>query len=247
MEIEIITDIIQGDEKWDKLRSVTPTASEFSKIITGGGKVSTQREGYMRRLSVNRKYPQPTFQGNQWTDRGHALEPKARERLATETGYNIRSVGFVRRKDCGAGGSPDGLIYSPCGTKPVAGVEIKCYNVDKHLTILNSGELPTENKPQVHGHLWLSGVPAWLFVLYCPEAFPLDFRIIEVTPDGYTREVGNAVYQFCVDYQKNWQRYLAEYEVDQLGKSFEQMCPVTHRLAAPQAKQPTPTLTESLI
>jgi hypothetical protein len=247
MDIEIITDIIQGDEKWDRLRAVTPTASEFSKIITGTGKASTQSEGYMRRLSVNRKYPQPTFKGNQWTDRGHELEPKARERLAKETGYDIRQVGFVRRRDCGAGGSPDGLIYAPGGDQPVAGVEIKCFNVDKHLGILNSGELPTENRPQVHGHLWLSGLPAWLFVLYCPEAFPLDFRIIEVTPDGYTREVGSAVYQFCVDYQKNWQRYLAEYELDQIGKSFEQMCPVTHRLAAPQAVASTPAVTESLI
>lgn len=233
----IIIDMLQGSEEWDRLRSVTPTASEASKIITGGGKISAQREAYMRRLSVNRKYPQPTFQGNQYTERGHDLEPIARQRLVEETGFDVREVGFIKREDCGAGGSPDGLIYGADG-EPVAGVEIKCFNTDKHLGILNKGEIPTDMKPQVHDHLWLSGLPAWLCVFYCPEAFPLDFRIIEVTPDGYTRSVGDAMQEFCRDYRKNWARYLAEYELDQVNKSVEQMCPTTWKALQPkQAKE----------
>jgi hypothetical protein len=234
-QVEIITDVIQGSEKWDRYRAVTPTASEFAKIFTGGGKRSEQREMYMRRLSVNRKYPQPTFQGNQWTDRGLELEPIARQRLIDETGFDVREVGFVRRLDCGAGGSPDGLIYA--GGVPVAGVEIKCYKIDKHLSILNGGELPTENKPQVHGHLWLSGLSAWLLVLYCPEAFPLDFRIIEVLPNPYTAEMGAAVSAFCEEYAQKWAVYLAEYEVDIANKTINQMCPVTCGLVA-RAKEP---------
>lgn len=237
-----IIDVLQGSEEWDRLRSVTPTASEFGKIITGTGKVSEQREAYMRRLSVNRKYPQPTFKGNKWTDRGHELEPIARERLRTETGFDVRNIGFIRRTDCGAGGSPDCFIYDADGI-PRADGEIKCYAVDKHLTILNKGEIPTDMKPQVHGRLWLSGLPACLCVFYCPEAFPLDFRIIEVTPDSYTRAVGDAVQEFCREYRAKWAQYLAEYELDQVNKSVAQMCPVTWKALQPKKKQ----ITESII
>ena len=247
--MKIIETTLQGSEEWDKLRATRPTASEFSKIITGMGKVSAQREAYMRKLSVAVKYDMPSFKGNQWTDRGHELEPVARERFIAETRFNVREAAFLMRTDGIAGGSPDGLIYGGDG-EPVGGIEIKCYNVDKHLGILANNELPTENKPQVHGHLWITGLPVWVFILYCPEAFPLDFRMIEVTPDGYTREVGTAIEAFCAEYRTNWARYLAEFEADQIGLSVETMLPVLSRemkrRAAPSAK-PTPTLTESLI
>jgi len=244
MSMNIITDIHQGSEDWDKLRATRPTASEFSKIITGMGKASAQKEAYMRKLSVAVKYDMPSFKGNQWTDRGHELEPIARERFIAETGFDVREAAFLMRADGIAGGSPDGLIYGGDGL-PVAGIEIKCFNVDKHLGILEKNELPTENKPQVHGHLWITGLPCWVFILYCPEAFPLDFRMIEVTPDGYTREVGTAVEKFCAEYRTNWARYLAEFEADQIGLSVETMLPV---LSAAMKRQAKPaTLAESLI
>lgn len=244
----ITKNVFQNSEEWDKLRATRPTASEFSKIITGTGKPSTQKEAYMRKLSVAVKYDMPSFKGNQWTDRGHELEPVARQRFIDETGFDVREVGFVMRADGIAGGSPDGLIYH--NEQPVAGLEIKCFNVDKHLGILEKNELPTENKPQVHGHLWITGLPAWVFVLYCPEAFPLDFRMIEVTPDGYTRQVGDAVESFCDDYRRNWARYLAEFEADQIGLSVETMLPTLSRVMKKAGKPSTPTtqpLIESVI
>lgn len=242
--MKIIADIHQGHEDWDSLRATRPTASEFSKIITGMGKVSAQREAYMRRLSVAVKYEMPSFGGNKWTDRGHELEPVARQRFIDETGFDVREVGFIMRDDGVAGGSPDGMIYHD--DNPVAGLEIKCFNMDKHLGILAENKLPTENKPQVHGHLWNTGLPAWVFVLYCPEAFPLDFRMIEVTPDGYTREVGHAVEQFCAEYRTNWARYLAEFEADQIGLSVDTMLPTLTAAMKRKATQ-TQILTESLI
>lgn len=225
----ILENIEQGSEEWDSIRSQRPTASEFGKIYTGGGKVSTQREAYMRRLSVAAKYPVPQFTGNAWTERGNALEPEARERFIKETGFDVREVGFVEKEGSIAGCSPDGIIYNSAG-EPVAGVEIKCFKMDKHLTILNKGVLPTENKPQVHGGLDVSKLDAWLFVLYCPDAFPLDFRIIEVTPDSYTMDLGGAINEFVDEYRVKWQQYLAEYEVDMLGKKTAEMAPVVSNI-----------------
>lgn len=220
--------MLQGSEEWDAMRATRPTASEFGKIFTGGGKPSEQREMYMRRLSIARKYKVPQFTGNEWTERGHALEPEARERLATVTGFDVREAGMCLKNGKFRGCSPDGLIYS--NGEIVGGVEIKCFKMDKHLTIVNKGELPTENKPQVHGSLEVTGLKFWLFCLYCPEAFPLDFRIIEVTPDSYTRQLGDALDKFETDYDQNWARYLAEYEVDTLHRTAREMSPIAHSI-----------------
>lgn len=219
--MKIIADIHQGHEEWDRLRSVRPTASEFGKILTGTGRVSTQRETYMRRLAVSTRYPQPVFQGNKWTERGHELEPVARQRFIDATGCDVREVAFIQREDSIAGGSPDGLIYHD--GEPVAGIEIKCYNQAKHDSICDKGILPTENKPQVHGHLWLSGLKSWIFVLYCPENYPRDFKMIEVTPDGFTQQLGNEVDRFCDDYAANLHRYLADYEAGLDAQSLDQL------------------------
>jgi len=222
----------QGSEQWDALRATKPTASEFAKILTGGGKVSEQREMYMRRLSIATKYKVPKFTGNEWTERGHALEPEARERLMKETGFDVRPAGFAIRNNSIRGASPDALIWH--NGQIVGGAEIKCYNMDKHLGIVNKGVLPTTNKPQVHGSLDVTGLPFWIFFVYCPEAFPLDWLIIEVTPDSYTRQLTQALDEFEADYRKNWVQYLAEYEVDMLNKTVREMAPVAHSIINPE-------------
>lgn len=214
----------QGSEEWDALRSTRPTASEFARIYTGSGDLSEQREMYMRRLSIARKYKVPAFTGNEWTERGHALEPEARERLMQETGFDVRKTGICLKDGWARGASPDGLIYH--NGEPIGGVEIKCYKMDKHLGIVNKGVLPTSNHPQVHGQLDVTELQFWLFCLYCPEAYPLDFRIIEVTPNAYTRQLAGALDAFENEYRVKWVQYLAEYEVDMLNKSVEAMAPV---------------------
>lgn len=231
--MKIYHEVFQGSEDWDRLRAVRPTASEFGKIFTGTGRISEQRESYMRRLAIAIKYPVPQFVGNEWTERGHALEPDARRRVANETGWDIREVGFVEKDDSIAGGSPDFLIYDTNG-HPVAGGEIKCFKLDKHLSIVNAGVLPTANKPQVHGSLWITGLAAWVFVCYCPDAFPLDFWMIEVTPDDYTIRLGEAVDEFVAEYELKWQTLLAEYEIDKIGAKIETLAPTVSRLVRPK-------------
>lgn len=209
--MKIIDNIHQGHEAWDALRAVRPTCSEFGKILTGTGKQSVQREAYMRKLAVATRYELPTWSGNVWTDRGQELEPEARARFREETGFDVREVAFLQSEECIAGGSPDGLIYDAL-SDPVAGLEIKCYKLEKHLAIIDKGALPTENMPQVHGHLWLTGFAAWAFAVYCPEAFPLDFRVIEVTPSDYTERLGEAVHAFCEELIERTPEFIADFE-----------------------------------
>ena len=225
--MKIIETIHQGHEEWDNLRSVRPTASEFGKIWTGSGKLSAQRERYMRQLAVARKYKiLPSFTGNKWTERGTLLEPEARQMFIDMTGYQVREVGFIQSEQCIAGGSPDGLIYDASGV-PVSGIEIKCYKDEKHSTIMDKGVLPTENKPQVHGHLWLSGFASWVFIPYNPDCIPHDIAAIEVTPDGYTADLGAAVLEFCRELEERADEFVADYEARMAGTSLLESLPVT--------------------
>lgn len=233
MRAKIITGIHQGHEAWDEMRSVRPTASEFGRIFTGTGKISAQRESYMRKLAIQRKYKLPQWTGNAWTDRGHELEPEARQLFAELTGFDVREVAFLQDTQTIAGGSPDGLIYDGSG-EPVSGLEIKAYKLDKHLGIIERNKVPPANLPQTHGLLWLSGFKCWQFVPYNPEAIPLDFKVIEVEPNDYTAELGAEVTRFCDELESRAEEFIADYEKRIKGKSVLEVMPVLSSMIHPE-------------
>jgi hypothetical protein len=214
----------QGSAEWHKWRTVRPTASEFAKIFTGTGKLSEQREMYLRRLAIATEFEVPGFSGNEWTDRGHELEPVALQRLIDETGFDIRTAGLCIKDGAIRGASPDGLIYH--NEKPIGGVEIKCFGLEHHLRDVNRGKLPTDRKPQVHGGLDVTELDFWLSVNYCPEAWPLDFNVMEVTPDDYTKALSAALDDAERDLRENWERWLDEYKDAMLNKSPQRYAPV---------------------
>lgn len=222
--MNIHDDIHQGHEDWDEWRSTRATASEFGKIFTGGGKVSGQREAYMRRCAVSRKYRLPSWGGNAATDRGHELEPVARKLFVDLSGLDVREVACIEHDNELCGGSPDGLIYSPYG-RLVSGLEIKCFNYDKHVSIVSKGALPTENKPQVHGLLWLTGLPCWQFMVYHDEAMPFDHHVIEVEPDEYTDNLSNEVLSFCEELDRRAEEFISDFEKSMQGVSMRSAMP----------------------
>ena len=226
--------IHQGHEAWDEWRSVRATASEFGKIFTGGGKVSSQRESYMRSRAVARRYKvPPTFKGNWATERGHELEPIARQLFTELSGLDVREVACVEHDGGLCGGSPDGLIYASASDpidKPISGLEIKAYNEAKHLGILDKGILPTENKPQVHGLMWLAGVSCWQYMPYHPDCLPFDHIVIETTPDQYTDNLMNEVLTFCEELDKRSEEFISDYEKRMEGKEMKEVMPALYRL-----------------
>lgn len=223
--MKIHDNIHQGHEAWDEWRAVRATASETGKIFTGGGKVSTQREAYMRKLAVARKYKLPKWSGNKYTDRGHELEPVARDLFRDLSGLDVREVACLEHDNGLCGGSPDGLIYAPDGTL-ISGLEIKCYNYDKHMSICEKGKLPTDNKPQIHAHLWLSGLPSWQFMVYHDEAMPFDHRVIEVEPDQYTQDLGGEILKFCEELDNRADEFLADFARSLAGVAMKDAMPV---------------------
>jgi len=179
-----IIDCEQGSDEWFAVRRGVPSASEFDSIITPKkGDLATAHEAYIDRLidesirtDVRRK-----FQGTADTDRGHELEPEARELYAFMRNVEPQTVGFVLRDAGDAGCSPDSLIGDD------GGLEIKCPDGPQHVGYLRAGTLPDKYKPQVHGSLLITGRSWWDFMSYCPGHRPL---IIRVTPDAYTEKLG---------------------------------------------------------
>jgi len=212
--MKIWPNLLQGSEQWHAARTGKLTASNASKIITAGGKPSGQREEYMIELISDCFAPgQNAFQGNYATDRGTALEPLARDAFRAHTRMTVDEVGFVTQEDGVIGCSPDGLITIGDGNL-IAGLEIKCPQVDTHVEYLLDGVLPKIYVPQVHWSMAITGLPVWYFISYFPALNPL---IVKVERDEYTDKIEAAAIEFAQKYAieapKIWDAILPNAEV----------------------------------
>jgi hypothetical protein len=223
----IHNDAGQSSEAWHALRAPLITASDSSKIFTGGGKVSSQREAYLRTCAVSRKYVLPRWGGNAYTERGKELEPIARDFFIERSKLDVREVMFMEHDNHLCGLSPDGVIFN--GSDMVSGLEIKCLGYDKHVGIVTKGELPNDNKSQVHFSLWLSRFKSWQYLPYNPDAMPLDHRVIEVTPDQYTDDMGNEIMKACEELDRRAEEFISDFEKTLTGESILAAMPVLQK------------------
>lgn len=188
-KIEIYT-VEQGTPEWHACRAGIPTASEFSTVIAkgrGGGESKT-RKTYLYKLAGERLTGEvgQVWAGNAHTERGHAMEPEARDLYAFMRDAQPQQVGFLRRGPVGC--SPDSLI----GQDGL--LEIKTKLPHLQIELLDSGELPSEHKAQVQGQLWISGRRYVDFVSYWPR---LPIFITRVERDElYIAELAKSVRDF---------------------------------------------------
>ena len=197
--MKIWQNLIQGSDQWHAARTGKLTASNASKVISAGGKPSTQRSAYIDELISDCFCPgQNAWHGNANTDRGNAMEPLARAAFERSLSLEVEEVGFVTREDGVIGCSPDGLI-SLAG-RYICGLEIKCPLPKTHLRYLLDGKLPDNYKPQVHFSMMVTGLP-WHFFSYCPGMTPLH---LFVEPDAYTAKLRYMVEEFVSEYSAMW-------------------------------------------
>lgn len=196
----ITLDVAQGGERWFKERSIRPTASNFSRIVTSKGVPAgpnTQKR-YALELCVARVLPDnqiKRFMGNEHTDRGKELESEAREEFARIMGVEVEEVGFITTDNGGKGCSPDGMIKINGIWQ--AGLEIKCPEPTIHAMRLLDGKLPDEHKAQVHGCMDVTGYDFWYYMSYCPGLNPL---ILRIERDSYTSMLSYEVENFIIYY-----------------------------------------------
>lgn len=188
-------EVEQNTVEWFALRAGVSTASEFSRIVTASGKPSASADAYIAELideiarpmeSRSEEEQSAQFTGNRHTERGHALEPKARAWVEFVTGRKLSDGGFITTTDGMLGCSPDAIGIAE-------GHEIKAPEGKKHVLWMMDGGLPDEHKQQVHGSMVVTGLRRWRFSSYCPGYKPLS---IVVQWDAYTDTMAKLLAEF---------------------------------------------------
>ena len=167
----------QGSAAWVEARLGIPTSSQFSRILTPGGKLSASRDGYLAELAAEWALGEQfsEFAGTEWTERGHILEGEARAAYGLLRDADVTEVGtcYMDERRLVAS-SPDGLVGDEgC-------LELKCPKAGTHLLWLSRGVLPREHVLQVQGQLWVTDCDWADFMSYHPGLPPL---VVSVTPD----------------------------------------------------------------
>ena len=178
---DIIRGIEQGSEAWHQLRLGIPTASAFSRILTAAKlQPSTQQEQYIAELNAEWVSGEPCddFGGNEWVERGKALEPEARKYYTFKTQREVEHIAFIYKdKETRlVGCSPDALVEEE------GLLELKCPMLKTHLFWLNRSTLPREHLIQVQGQIWVAGAQWCDFMSYFPEQPPVLMRIYPELP-----------------------------------------------------------------
>lgn len=152
-----IFDVEQNTPEWLEARRGIPTASAFSQLLAKGeGKT---RRTYLLKLAgeIITGEPMEGF-SNEHTERGHEMEPEARDLYQFQTGAELRRVGFIRNGRAGC--SPDCLIGDN------GGLEIKTKLPHLLIDLMLKNEFPSEHRAQVQGTLWITGREWWDIAVY---------------------------------------------------------------------------------
>ena len=146
-----IIDCEQGTPEWFAARLGIPTASEFSTVLASGkaGAESKMRRTYMLKLAGEIITGEPMERiSNAAMERGHEMEPDARNLYALVHDADPELIGFIRNGQKGC--SPDALI----GANGL--LEIKTKAPHLHIDALIRDSFPAEHVAQCQGALWVS-------------------------------------------------------------------------------------------
>lgn len=172
MSVQVF-DFDQGTPEWHQVRAGIPTASMFDVIVNkdGTSRKSQGRTTYMSELAgeIITGEPVPGFTSAA-PERGHEMEPKARDMYAFITGAEPYEVGFLQNGDIGC--SPDGLI----GENGV--LEIKSKLPKFAVDCIARDEFPAEHKAQCQGALLVSE-REWIDIAVFWPGLPLFIKRAE--------------------------------------------------------------------
>lgn len=144
----------QGSYEWLLLRAGLPTASELASLLVKG-KDPKKANGlgagaitYAHTVAAELLIggPVSTFQGNEHTERGHALEGEFADNYALLRGVDLDTLGFIRRGRFGY--SPDRLV----GASGL--LEVKAPQAPKVIGMLRDPDFPSEYRAQALGGLY---------------------------------------------------------------------------------------------
>lgn len=164
----------QGTPEWHEIRKGKMTASNATAIGNNGKGLETYIKEIVRKQmssKVEEELQRKDF------DRGHELEPIAREMYELERGVIVDQLGFIERDEF-VGCSPDGLVGIDGGT------EIKSPDDKVYFDYLLEGENAIDS-----GYIWqcqmnmlITGRKWWDLIIYNPN-FEKNMFIFRILPD----------------------------------------------------------------
>lgn len=141
----------QDTPEWLQLRLGLPTASEFLKIVTPGGKRSDQQDGYMFRLLAEKITGAPLEDvETKWMRRGQEEQDSAIRAYELRSEIETDAVGFITNDAVTYGCSPDRLV----GERGLA--EFKAPLAQTQIAYLLTKAVDEKYKPQLQGQLHVS-------------------------------------------------------------------------------------------
>lgn len=166
--------VTQGSEAWLKLRLGHPTASEFDNLVTPLWKIKTGDgpHTYLCDKLAECLTGRVLEKGGSWAmEQGSILESEAIPFYEFTYEQEVKRMGYCTTDDMRIGCSPDGLIGED------GGIECKCPLPQTHIRYLLEGGVPKDYLAQVHGAMFVTGRPWWVFLSYCRGLPPLVVRV----------------------------------------------------------------------
>jgi len=184
-----IHEMAQGSPEWLAARLGIPTASEFATILANGkgGAPSKTRQTYLYKLAGELLTGEPMASfSNGHTERGHAMEPEARQFYAFMHDVEPKLVGFITNGPKGC--SPDSLIAGD------GMLEIKTKLPHLMIAAHEHGGFPPDHMAQCQGQLWVAEREWVDLICYWPRMQPLIVRAYR--DEEYIQKLAGAVDQF---------------------------------------------------
>lgn len=183
-------DISQGSDEWAEARRGIPTASEFAKIVTPGGKLSKQSRDYAYLLIAEQILGRSLIDLGQleWVAYGKGMEAEAARWYELERDLDSVPIGFILSDDGRIGCSPDRLVGDG------GMLEIKSPAPQTHVGYMING-FSELYKPQVQGQLLVSEREWTDWLSYSPELPPVLERVYR--DESYIALLREALDQFC--------------------------------------------------
>lgn len=184
-----VHDMPQGTPEWFAVRRGLPTASQFATIMAkgrGGGESKT-RQTYLYKLAGERITGEPMDSfSNHHMERGHEMEPEARQYYAFMRDAEPQLIGFITNGPKGC--SPDSLIGAD------GMLEIKTKLPHLLLGVLEADDFPAEHRAQCQGQLWVAEREWVDLVCYWPKMPPFIKRAYR--DEAFIAQLSTAVDQF---------------------------------------------------
>lgn len=168
----IVYNVQQGTQEWAAARRGIPTASNFHKILTPGGKPSEQAKAYLRHLIAELIIGVPLdAPKTSWMERGNELEGEAVCFYEYDRDIAVQEVGFITDDLDRWGASPDRLI----GEDGL--LEIKCPSPEVHVAYMLYKDVDAVYRVQLQGQLFVAERDWTDICSYHPLMDPVIVRV----------------------------------------------------------------------